>query len=69
MILVVWLALMPVGRIESCHSSCAVSSNGQYVGGLVGLNDAGQIQTSYATGNVHGNDEAGVRLFFLWCLH
>ncbi len=43
------------GQIESCHSSVYIRSNGNYSGGLVGVNlSTGHISSSSFTGTVYG---------------
>ena len=47
-------------EIINCTSSVTVTvPNGESVGGLVGLHDAGTITDSYATGSVEGDENVG----------
>ena len=46
------------GIISQCHSTSIVSSDGDYVGGLVGINNE-SIINCYSTGIVNGNEKVG----------
>ncbi len=47
------------GVIERCYASGDVSATWRLAGGLIGLNNYGDVSRSYATGNVHGEEEVG----------
>lgn len=40
------------GSVERCYNIGAVSGEGKYTGGVVGLNDGGSVQNCYNTGSV-----------------
>jgi filamentous hemagglutinin family protein len=48
-----------VGLIANSYASGNVTSPGNFVGGLVGYNYGGNIDSSHASGNVSGGDDVG----------
>ncbi|MCL2012789.1 MAG: hypothetical protein FWG75_08400, partial [Cystobacterineae bacterium] len=60
------LAGANIGEIHNSHATGSVSGDGDYIGGLVGINSyisnqptLGRVHSSYATGNVVGNARVG----------
>lgn len=48
----------PGATVETCYATTTVSSDGEFVGGLVGFN-SGILQNSYATGDVSSSADGG----------
>lgn len=47
------------GKIIDCYSTCDVTTNGEGVGGLVGVSYGGTIRNCWASGNVSGYKQLG----------